>query len=506
MRFVESYCVVPEGDLVGQPIRLADFQEDFFRSVYDNEVATKQAYLSIARKNSKTASIATIVLVHLVGPEAIQNSRISSGARSRKQAAEVYNYAAKMAQLSPELRKIIRAIPSGKKLVGLLMNTEYEALAAEGATAHGGSPILAVLDEVGQVRGPQDDFVDAIVTSQGAYSNALLIAISTQAPTDGDLFSIWLDGAATSKDPHTVSHVYTAPENCALDDEEAWRAANPALGLFRSRADLEKQARNAVSMPSSQNAFRVLCLNQRCNPFSPLIGKDEWMACAGDVQFMDGESVYLALDLSSVDDLTALVMVSAGDTDRVQPFIWKPEDVLKDHGERDAVDYREWVKAGHLLTMPGRTIAPSVIAAKIAELHQQYTVLGLAYDRWRMDSLMRELDQQQVETYKGDEGSGLKMVDWGQGYASMAPAVDAFERSVLERNLIHPGNPVLTWNVANAVVTRDPAGNRKLDKAKARFRIDGAVSTAMALGLKARERTEMASSSPWDDPNFSLVA
>jgi phage terminase large subunit-like protein len=69
----------------------------------------------------------------------------------------------------------------------------------------------------------------------------------------------------------------------------------------------------------------------------------------------------------------------------------------------------------------------------------------------------------------------------------MAPAIDAFERSVLERNLIHPGNPVLTWNVANAVVTQDPAGNRKLDKAKARFRIDGAVGLAMVLGLKARQ-------------------
>ena len=487
MRFVETYCVVPEGDLVGQPIRLAGFQEDFFRAVYDNPVPTKQAYCSIARKNSKTATIACIVLVHLVGPEAIQNSRISSGARSRKQAAEVYNYASKMASLSPKLRKIVRAVPSSKTLVGLLMNTEYAALAAEGATAHGGSPILAILDEVGQVRGPQDDFVDAVVTSQGAYSNALLIAISTQAPTDGDLFSIWLDGAATSKDPHTVSHVYTAPEGCALDDEEAWKAANPALGLFRSRADLEKQARNAITMPSSQNTFRVLCLNQRVNPNSPLIGKDEWLACQGDADLEPGEEIFLGLDLSSVNDLSALVAVSASSGSRVGVWIWKPEDVLRDHGSRDYVDYETWAKEGHLLTTPGRTITPATIARKIVELAKTYKVRGLAYDRWRMDALLVEFDRLGFSAQKGD-GDGLRLIDWGQGFASMAPAVDEFERAVLERELVHPGNPVLTWNVANAVVVKDPAGNRKLDKNKARFRIDGAVALAMAMGLKARER------------------
>jgi phage terminase large subunit-like protein len=43
--------------------------------------------------------------------------------------------------------------------------------------------------------------------------------------------------------------------------------------------------------------------------------------------------------------------------------------------------------------------------------------------------------------------------------------------------------------VANAIVSLDPAGNRKLDKGKSASRIDGAVALAMAIGIKARERT-----------------
>jgi phage terminase large subunit-like protein len=70
----------------------------------------------------------------------------------------------------------------------------------------------------------------------------------------------------------------------------------------------------------------------------------------------------------------------------------------------------------------------------------------------------------------------------------MGPAIDALEGAIVDRKLIHSNNPILNWNMGNAIATMDPAGNRKLDKDKARFRIDGAVALAMALGLRARDR------------------
>jgi phage terminase large subunit-like protein len=69
----------------------------------------------------------------------------------------------------------------------------------------------------------------------------------------------------------------------------------------------------------------------------------------------------------------------------------------------------------------------------------------------------------------------------------MAPAIDALEMSILDRRFKHDGNPCLTWNISNALVLKDPSGNRKLDKSKSRFRIDGAVAAAMAVGLKGRD-------------------
>ena len=175
--FIERYCLIPDGAHVGQPMRLAEFQREFIRAIYDNPAGTRRALLSIARKNGKTGLIAALLLVHLVGPEARQNAQIVSGAMSRDQAALVFNLASKMVQLSSRLSELVRIVPSGKRLIGLPMNTEYKALAADGKTAHGLSPVLAILDEIGQVQGPQSAFVDAITTSQGAHAEPLLIAI-----------------------------------------------------------------------------------------------------------------------------------------------------------------------------------------------------------------------------------------------------------------------------------------------------------------------------------------
>jgi len=213
IRFIEGFCMVPEGRLVGQPIKLLPFQRKFILDVYDNPSVTRRAYLSIARKNGKSALISCIVLAHLVGPEARRNSQIVSGARSREQAAIVFKLAAKMVRMNTELDGLVRIVPSGKKLIGLPLNVEYQAMAAEAGTAHGLSPVLAILDEVGQVRGPQDDFIDAITTAQGAHDAPLLVAISTQAPTDADLFSVWLDDARKSADPKIVCHLYAANED-----------------------------------------------------------------------------------------------------------------------------------------------------------------------------------------------------------------------------------------------------------------------------------------------------
>lgn len=474
VRFIESYCVIPEGQHVGKPVKLAGFQKKFILGIYDNPHGTDTAILSIARKNAKTGTIAFLVLAHTVGPEAVRNSRIVSGAMSREQASEVYNLASKCVQLSPKLRDIVRIIPSSKKLVGLPMNVEYQAISAEGKTAHGKSPILAILDEVGQIRGPQSDFVDAITTAQGAYDNPLLIYISTQAANDGDLFSILIDDAERNKPPKTVCHVYAADKDADVLDEEQWKKSNPALGLFRSLSDMRKQAEKASRMPSFENTFRNLNLNQRVAATSPFISKGVWEACGSDPGEMEGIEVYAGLDLSGKTDLTSVVFTAEEDgLLRVWPFFWTPEEGLQDRADRDRQPYDVWVDQGYLRTTPGRTVDYEFVITDLMEIIGDNELLMMAFDRWRIDIFKRDCERIGVE---------LPLKEFGQGFRDMGPAIDKLEEYLLNERMQHGMHPVLTMCAANAVVTKDPAGSRKLDKSKATGRIDGMVALAMAIG------------------------
>jgi phage terminase large subunit-like protein len=251
---------------------------------------------------------------------------------------------------------------------------------------------------------------------------------------------------------------------------------------------------------------RNLLLNQRISPASILISRAEWMACAGQPEFTPGEAVYLALDLSNTLDLSALLMGSDDDVARVKAFFWKPADQLAEQSFRDfgSGNYRyvEWEKAGHIEATRGRAIDKEAIARRIAELCGRYHVRAMAYDRWRIEDVLREFDRIGFRAYKDENEQdpskpttvmprdGLRLVPWGQGFRDMAPAIDALESAVVERKLVHPNNPCLNWNMANAIAVMDPAGGRKLDKDKSRFRIDGAVALAMLMGLRARHRQQ----------------
>ena len=477
IEFVERYLRVPEGKDVGQPMVLADFQKQFIVDVFDNPHGTRRAILSQGRKGGKTALIAAILAAFIVGPEARQNATAVSGALSREQASLVFRLCCLMIQQSPKLAPLVRVIPSGKRIIGLPMNVEYRAMSAEAKTAMGASPLLIIGDEWGQVRGPQDDFIDSLLTSQGAHENPLQIIISTQAASDADWLSVQIDDALKSGDPKIVCHLYAAPEGCDLMDESAWRAANPALGLFRSLDDLREQMTQAQRMPSMENSARNLLLNCRVSTFSPFISPDVWKACSGPVLPFDGP-VFAGLDLSARTDLTALVIVGQVDgVWHVQPHFWTPSQGLEERARRDRAPYDVWVKQGVLRTTPGATVDYEHVAADMLEIFADLEVQAIAYDRWRIDLMRKELDRL---------GADLPLVEWGQGYKDMAPALDALEAELLNGRIAHGGNPLLTWCAANAVVTKDPTGARKLDKAKATGRIDGLQALAMSMGVASR--------------------
>ncbi len=491
--FIEC-LTIPSGEGQGGSFKLREWQKRFIRDVYDpvdenRRRQVRRAVLSVARKNGKTALIAALCIAHLIGPEAIPNGEIYSAATEREQAAIVFKVARQIIEADPELSALLTVVPSTKTIVCRSNGSFYRAISAEAGSKHGLNPSVVIYDELAQAR--NRELYDVLDTAMGARAEPLFVVISTQSNDPQHILSQLIDDGLRKGDKSTVTHLYAVPDDVEdIFEEKVWKQANPALGDFRSLADMQTQAARAARMPSFEASFRNLYLNQRVDAQSPLIARSEWMACKVDETLEHGEAVYLGLDLSSTTDLTALVAVSAVNGDRVKAWFWKPGDLVAEHERRDRAPYGEWSKAGWMETPTGRAIDYGFVARTIAEVCSDYEVKGLAYDRWRIENLMRELEGIGFASYvdgKDAVANGLRLVPFGQGFRDMAPAIDALEVSVIERRFKHDGNPVLAFCFSNAVAITDPAGNRKLDKSKTRFRIDGAVAATMAIGLKSRD-------------------
>jgi phage terminase large subunit-like protein len=475
--WIRQYLRVPEGRLVGQKINLSPAQIHWLETIYDTP--TRRFLLSIPRKGGKTTLSAMILLLHLCGPEARPNSQLYSAARSRDQAAIMFELAAKMVRLSPDLASVVVIRDTAKELVCGELGSIYKALSADAATKYGLSPTLVIHDELGQVKGPRDELYEALETASAAQEAPLTIVISTQAPTDADLLSVLLDDAKTGSDPMTKCIVYEVPKDADPFDPEVLAKAQPNWFMM-NQSEVLRQASDAKRMPSREASFRNLIANQRIEARNPFVSRSIWAENGSIPDELDGQEVFGGLDLSSVSDLTALVL---GDTDgNIWPTFWLPGDGLAEKARNDRVPYDVWADEGYLQTTPGRAIEYEFVAAHLRGVFDRCNVKAIAFDRYAFRFLKPWLER---EGFTPEELE--KFLEFGQGFVSMSPALRELESRLLQKQLKHGSHPVLTMCAANAVTVSDPAGNRKFTKAKTSGRIDGMVALAMSIGAMPSE-------------------
>ncbi len=483
--FIETMPITA-GAHAGRRFKVRDWQAEMIRRLYrtdDGRRTVRQALITMGRKNGKTQLAAALALAHLVGPEAEPRGQVFSAAADRTKAAIIYNEMKAMALACPALagRLIVRDFQ--KHLEDAITGSTYQALSADAKTKHGLSPNFVIYDELAQA--PNRKLFDVLATSTAARAEPLMVVISTQSSDPHHVMTELVDygrqiEGGVFADPTFEAVIYAADPDADPWDEATWHAANPALGDFRSIEEMRASAEQAKRIPAREAAFRNLYLNQPVDAEQRFIAGADWDACAAavDPEALRGRPCWGGLDLSSTSDLTALVLYFPEDRGAVLPFFWVPGDRLAEREDRDRVPYRTWREAGLIEAPPGRAIDGLAIVRRLAEIASAYKVEGIAFDRWRMADLRKLLNEEGIE---------LPLIDYGQGFKDMAPAVAALEAAILDRRIAHGGHPVLRWNASNAVVVADPAGNQKLDKDRSRERIDGLVALAMALGLHARQ-------------------
>ncbi len=460
------------------------FWERIVRRIYGPATATgtrqvKTVFVMIPRGARKTTIGAGLGLLHTFGYERVPGGRIIAAAAAEEQATEAADEARAIVAATPWLDKVAKVTESENKIEHRKSGTVFRTISSDGDLKHGKTPSLVLADELHVWRNRK--LWTALRTGMVKASNTLTVIITTAGRGKENLayglYEYALKVAAQPDlDPGFLPVLFQSPADCDWQDEELWHAVNP--GLAQGFPDLEgmrQLAREARERPADREDFRQYNLNvwldHSAAPFVDMSVYDEGDEPV-DLDALEGEPCWIAVDMGLNTDLTAVVACWGDDEAGFDVAAWffVPGDNLRARADRDKVPYPRWSEDGFIIPTPGNVTDYRAVEQHIRRLCERFDVREIAFDPAYAQAVMGPLAE-----------DGFPVVTMRQGWVTMAPAIKELERAIVGRNFRHGGNPVLRWNFENIVVERDKAGNLSFHKGKSRDRIDGAVAAAMAV-------------------------
>lgn len=445
-------------------------------------------YIETGKGSGKSPLAAGIGLYGL-SADGEERAEIYSAATKKDQAMILFRDAVAMIDYSPMLNeRIIRSGGHNKEwnLAYPHTNSFFRALSSDDGQS-GPRPHFALLDEIHEHK--DNTVVEMARSGFKSRRQPLMVMITNSGTSRQSVCWEYHDYADKVCKGAILDDTFFGYV-CALDkdedpfkDEACWIKVNPSLGITIKHKYLYDQVTQARGMPSKEGVVRRLNFCQWLDAVNGWISFLIWEQCKekfGELELL-GRKCRAALDLSSTQDLTSATFVFEPTSDdpywRVLPYFWLPELGLAEKADKDRVPYQEWRDKGFLEVTPGRAVDKAVVLMRLAQICELFDCEYINFDRWRIADLIAIQER---------EGISLPpLVPHGQGFKDMAPAVDQTETLLVNAKIRHPDHPILNWCMANAVISKDPAGNRKLDKAKATGRIDGAITVVMGVGGEA---------------------
>jgi phage terminase large subunit-like protein len=445
----------------------------------------RRIYVEVAKKNGKTLMAAGFALL-LAFFDDEPGAEVYSSATKEDQARLSWNDGAQMVAKNASLLRRIRKV--GKRLVNEQSASFWTVLGRDSDTGDQGINVHgAIIDELHVLE--NRDTIDNIETATASRSQPMVLKITTAGVRRE---SVWADERADAvavvegraTDDAMLVLIYTLDEGDDPFDEAVWPKANPNLGVSVKLDTLREQAEQAKRSPGKLAPF----LRFRMNIPTAVSTKaldidlwDRWVDADGVTHRQDeyvvepalGMACYGGLDLASVSDLTALILLFLAEDNLYDAlcWFWCPEDGVEARSKRDGVPYADWVRDGYMTATPGNVTDYAFVKATILEQAERFAIGEIGYDKWNATQLAVELVQ-----------DGAPMVAVPQTTAGLGPAWRELDKIILEGRLRHGGNPVLRWMAGNVEVETDASGNQRPSKAHSSERIDGMVALDMSLG------------------------
>lgn len=505
-----------EGDVAGQPFKLEPWQQSIVANLFgwfttDSQGRTVRRYretlIYVPRKNGKTPLAAGLCL-YVFAALGEPGAQVYGAAAELQQAKLLYRHARGMVDREPELSDRIKVYPTYSSMV---RNDDpasaYRVISAKANTKHGGNPSLILVDELHAL--PNRELIDVLRTSTASSNrpNPLMVYITTadynRESICNEIYARAVavrdnpgDEGKPGYDPGFLPAIWEAGPDDDWTSEATWRKANPNLGVSVSLDYLRRECKNAQENPALENSFRRLHLNQKTEQDVRAISAVVWAKCGHNaepiawraemLERLRGRPCTGGLDLGATSDLTAFSLFFHAESPPYPALLWFwcPETTVAKR-RLNRVPYDVWVRQGFMRSTEGDVADYDTIHEDILQIVSQFdltprdesgTFGGIGVDRlFQGAQLCNQL-----------QGDGIPIVEFGQGFASMAAPVKMFFEMLHGGQLAHGNNPVLAWMAGNASTEEDPAGSLKFTKRRSGDKIDGIVALVMSIGRTLR--------------------
>ncbi|MHB8110515.1 MAG: terminase large subunit [Syntrophorhabdaceae bacterium] len=515
--FFEEVLCLNGGQYEGKPFLLLPWQDFIVGSIFgwkrkiDGMRRFRVVFVETAKGSGKSPLCAGVGLKGLCADKEAR-AEVYAAATFKDQAMVLFRDAIAFYDQSPELQKRLVASGVGEKRWKLSYpnsNSFFKVISSEKKGQSGPRPHMALLDEIHEHR---DGTVIEMLRAGFKFRRQPLSFMITNSGHDKTSACWEYHDMGTKISLEQLENDEFFAFICALDDEDleddrylddetTWVKVNPSLEHGIPGYDyIRGQIKEARGMPSKMATVKRLCFCIWTEAENPAISREAWMACQDKdypVEILKGRRCWGGLDLSAVNDLTSFGLMFAPSADdpfwRLKVWFWIPGIGIRLKEEKDHVPYIAWRDAGYISAIDRKTIDYEFVVTQLAEICSEYNVQKIAFDRWKMKDFEKDRDRLGI--------SLPEMVEFGQGYQSMSPAIKIFETKLIEGTMRHDGNPCLTWCASNVVAIEDAAENKKYDKSRSIGRIDGIIATVMSCGILE----EVEEGSAYEDPNAEVM-
>lgn len=506
--WIQENCRLYEGDRAGEPLELRDWQLDVTLRMFGWVGWSdrwgrcvrrfRKAGIWVPKKNKKSPTLAAWGL-YLFAGDGEMGQKCFSTAKDGKQAMISHRHAMEMTKMSPNLRDECDVHEGTGRIVHRPTRSFYTVLTGDNREGQEGINGSLLVDETHVV---DRRLADVIRRAGISRSEPLHIEVSTAGcDPDGYGKERFDYGERVNSGeflaPEFLHSAYCAPQETSpeslRDRKEVIRLgklANPAWGHTIDEKEFLSDYSESSATRSQMLKFMMYRLNIWLHSSNPWLSLDSWNRCKRDFSLDDlrGQVCYAGLDMASVRDLNALCLCfpQPDDTFKMLWWFWLPEETARQ--KNHLAPFVDWShdRRSNLTLTAGSAVHHEVIVRKFIELSKVVAIQQLWFDEAGAEWASRAISEGLIDA-QGTvllEGANIERIKHRQSNVAFHEPTEKFESLVLSEKLHHNGDPLMSWQMAHAMIELNEAGHKKPVKPDGKDgvkKVDGVIAGIQAL-------------------------